>query len=198
MTDRTGVETGGFTFRPVTPETLGDLALFAETYGKFGYCSCMRWRLTSSEFRHSDKASRSQALLEAVTQGVPIGVLAYQGQAPVGWCSIAPRSSYAGLERYRAIPRVDEQPVWAVACFFVAASARRRGLTVGLLKAAVTYAEEQGAHTVEGYPVPSGARLYTYMGSPATFRAAGFSDVTPPGSARLVMRLTIAPETRHD
>jgi hypothetical protein len=56
------------------------------------------------------------------------------------------------------------------------------------LKAAVEYAGSQAAEIIEGYPVEPGARLYTYMGSPSIFRAAGFQDVTPPGRSRLVMR----------
>jgi hypothetical protein len=51
----------------------------------------------------------------------------------------------------------------------------------GLLKAAVEYARSQEAAVVEAYPVEPGSRLYTYMGSPWTFRRAGFHDVTPAG-----------------
>jgi hypothetical protein len=63
--------------------------------------------------------------------------------------------------------------------------------TLGLLKAAVDYAASQGAEIIEGYPVEPDARLYTYMGSPATFRAAGFQDVTPRGQSRAVMRYLV-------
>jgi hypothetical protein len=80
-----------------------------------------------------------------------------------------------------------------VTCFFVSARIRRSGATRGLLEAAVDYAATQGAAIVEGYPVEPGPRLYTYMGSPATFRAAGFRDVTPRGQARAVMRYFVKP-----
>lgn len=119
---------------------------------------------------------------------MPVGVLAYLEEEPVGWCSVAPRESYAALERYRALPRIDDLPVWSVVCFFVTPRIRRQKATLGLLKAAVAYARSQGATIIEGYPVDPGAKLYTYMGSPATFRAAGFREVTPPGQARRVMR----------
>jgi hypothetical protein len=56
------------------------------------------------------------------------------------------------------------------------------------LQAAVDYAGSQRAEIIEGYPVEPGPRLYTYMGSPAAFRAAGFQDVTPHGQSRRVMR----------
>jgi hypothetical protein len=148
----------------------------------------MRWRMRSSTFSRSTKEERADALERLVQEGTPIGVLAYLGQEPVGWCSIAPRACYEGLERYRALPRIDDRPVWSVACFFVSARIRRTGATLGLLKAAVDYAGSQQAEIIEGYPVEPGPRLYTYMGSPSTFRAAGFQDVTPRGQSRKVMR----------
>jgi GNAT superfamily N-acetyltransferase len=177
-----------FQFHPVTPERLPDLARFSTEHGKFRYCSCMRWRMTSTEFRRSTKEDRVAALAGLVQQGTPIGVLASAERKPIAWCSIAPRESYRALERYRALPRIDDLPVWSVVCFSVDRRFRRRGLTQGLLRAAVHYARSQGAHIIEGYPVKPGARSYTYMGSPETFRRAGFRDVTPEGQERLVMR----------
>jgi GNAT superfamily N-acetyltransferase len=179
---------GPLTFHAVTSERLDDLRRFSEAHGKFRYCSCMRWRLTSTDYKRSTKASRIANLDQLVCQTVPIGVLAYQGTTPVGWCSIAPRETYAALERFRALPRLDDAPVWSVVCFVVDRQFRNAQVTLGLLKAATEYAKAAGAAIVEGYPVDPGARLYTYMGSPGTFRRAGFHDVTPPGQTRIVMR----------
>ncbi len=67
---------------------------------------------------------------------------------------------------------------------------------LGLLGAAVEYAHAQGAAVMEGYPVEPGARLYAYMGAPATFAQAGFADVTLAGQERRVMRYVIAGEDR--
>lgn len=181
-----------FTFHPVTQERLPDLARFSERHGTFRYCSCMRWRLRSADYQRSTREGRIAALDDLVCQGTPVGVLAYLDGVPVGWCSIAPRETYAALERYRALPRLDDTPVWSVVCFFVDSHVRRQGVTLGLLQAAVAYARAEGAIVIEGYPVEPGPRLYTYMGSPATFRAAGFQDVTPPGQSRLVMRYIVA------
>jgi GNAT superfamily N-acetyltransferase len=181
-------------FHAVTPERLQDLQCFMERHGKFRYCACMRWRMRSTEFSRSTKDDRAGALLGLAREGAPIGVLAYLDEEPVGWCAIAPRESYAALERYRALLRIDDRPVWSVTCFFVSSRARRAGLTLGLLKAAVDYARSQGAEIVEGYPVEPGPRLYTYMGSPSTFRAAGFRDVTPRDQARTIMRYLLKPD----
>ena len=181
-------------YHPVTPERLPDLARFSARHGKFRYCSCLRWRLTSSEYQHATKEQRVATLEDLIRQGMPVGVLAYQAGEPIGWCSIAPRETYRALERYRALPRLDGEPVWSVVCFFVDRLNRRQGVTRGLLRAAVEYARTQGATIIEGYPVEPGSRLYTYMGSPETFRQAGFSEVTPAGQARQVMRLVVSLE----
>lgn len=180
-------------FHPLTVERLADLARFTERRGsagngRFAYCSCMRWRLASGRFRSSTPAERQESLRQLVQDGVPVGILGYLAGEPVGWCSVAPRSTYAALERHRGLPRLDQAPVWAVVCFFVNRRARGHGLTLGLLSAAVDYALSGGATVVEGYPVGPGGGLYRYMGSPSIFRLAGFRDVTPSGQARRVVR----------
>jgi GNAT superfamily N-acetyltransferase len=194
---RRQVEAEPLHFHPVTTSRLPDLRRFAAEHGKFGWCSCMRWRMTSTEFHGSTRAGRASKLKAMVAAGMPVGVLAYRGDDPVGWCSIAPRETYQGLERYRALPRLDEQPVWSVVCFYVDRRERRSGITLGLVKAAVAYAQSLGAGIIEAYPVEPGARLYTYMGSPSTFRKAGFRDVTPRGQARRVMRYLSAATKRE-
>lgn len=174
-------------FRPVTPGRLADLESFSLAHGKFRYCSCMRWRLRSTEFQHSSKDHRVRELARRVKQGEPVGVLAYRDGEPIGWCSVAPRTCYEGLERFAKLAPVDSETVWSVVCFLVDSRARGHGLTLGLLRAAVRYARSQGARAVEGYPVPWG-ELYGYMGTPETFRRAGFRDITRAGRARLVYR----------
>jgi GNAT superfamily N-acetyltransferase len=174
---------------------LQDLARFSEDHGKFRYCSCMRWRMKSTDYQRSTKESRVEALNDLVRQGTPVGVLAYQDGEPVGWCSIAPRESYAALERYRALPRIDDAHVWSVVCFFIDRRVRRHGFALGLLREAVEYARTQGAEVVEGYPVEPGPRSYTYMGSPETFLRAGFRDVPNPRAGRRIMRYVVSDES---
>ena len=117
--------------------------------------------MTSTDYHRSTRESRVAALEEFVRQGTPVGVLAYVEGNPVDWCSIAPRDTYAALERYQTLPRVDDVPVWSVVCFFVDRRVRRQGVTLGLLKAAVERARSHRAEVVEGYPVEPSSRLYT-------------------------------------
>jgi L-amino acid N-acyltransferase YncA len=172
----------------VTAARLDDLRRFSEGHGKFRYCSCMRWRLASTAFQKSTKEERIERLEKLVEEKVPVGVLAYLNGEPVGWCSVAPRETYDALARSKTLATTDGESVWSVVCFFIDNKVRRRGLTTGLLKAAVKYAVSKGAKIVEGYPVERGARLYTYMGSPSAFKAAGFKEIERPPGQRPVYR----------
>ena len=178
------------TFKPISAEQQPLLDRFCNAHGKFRYCACMRWRMTSTEFRQSSKQTRVQALNDLVQAGTQIGVLAVRDDVPVGWCSVAPKTEYRRLQRYKPLRPIDDQFAWAVVCFFIAASDRRQGLPGKLLMAARDYALSEGATIVEGYPVDPGSASYTWMGSPALFRAAGFEDATPPNSERMTMRFT--------
>ena len=181
-------------FLPVTQQaTAGDLERFSAAYGTFRWCSCQRWRLRSTPFREAGKEGRVAALAGQVAAGEPVGVLAYdgdeadEGKRPVGWCSIAPRESYAAVLASRVIPQLPGERVWSVVCFFVAPPARRRGLRTELLDAACGYAAESGAAVIEAYPSPDG-KAYRYMGTRALYRAAGFEEVPGPPEGRPVMR----------
>jgi len=179
-------------FHPVTAERLPDLQRFSDQHGKFRYCSCMRWRMKSTDYQRSTKESRIVAMEDLVRNGTPVGILAYQDGEPVGWCSVAPRETYAALERYGALPRIDNADgVWSVVCFFLDRRVRGQGATLGLLREAVEYARSQGAKIVEGYPVERGQHLYTYMGPPTAFEHAGFHDVKNPRGDRQIVRLDV-------
>ena len=128
---------------------------------------------------------RKEALHRLVQARTPIRVLGYINGEPVGWCSIAPRETYAALERSRIVKRTDDQPVWAVVCFFLDRSVRGQDFTLKLLQAAIQFARAQGARTVEGYPMEHPARCYRWRGSPALFRRAGFREAGQPSGGRL-------------
>lgn len=184
-------------FHPVTPDRWDDLVRLFEGHGNPGYCWCMRWRLSSGEFRKLDSAGRKEAMRTAVRSGAPVGILGYIEGNPVGWCSVSPRESYSRLERSTTIQRIDARNTWSVICFYLDRGFRRQGLTVEFLRAAVGYARSQGAEVVEGYPVEpeldeegnwQPARSYRFMGYVSSFLKAGFQDVTPQGSPRQIVR----------
>ena len=111
------------------------------------------------------------------------GLLAYDGQEPVGWVAVAPRSELTRIVRSRAAPLVDDVPVWVIPCVTVSKAHRGRGIAVALIKAAVAYAGEQGAPAVEAYPRADGERTgddNVYFGTETMFRRAGFEVAREP------------------
>jgi GNAT superfamily N-acetyltransferase len=179
---------------PVTTARLDDLERFSQAHGRFRHCSCMRWRTSGADYQILGPQGRAAALAERVRAGQPVGVLAYLGGEPVGWCSVAPRESYIAVTRSRAIPTIEGQRVWSVVCFFLDPAVRGSKVRPRLLEAAVDYAAGSGAHIVEAYPWPGGAS-YFYMGPRELYASAGFHDVPVPDGARPVMRRELVPET---
>ncbi len=179
-------------FEPVTPGRWGDLEKLFGPRGCSG-CWCMWWRLRRSDFYKLSAQARKNRFHKLVESGSVPGILAYVDGEPAGWCSIAPRQTYAALEHSRNFKPVDSLPVWSVTCFFIAKQHRHAGLMDRLLNAAVEYARQSGAAIVEGYPArereqPSDANLY--MGPLSVFRAAGFQTVRE--EPRVIVRRTVA------
>jgi GNAT superfamily N-acetyltransferase len=160
--------------RPVTSENWQDFERLFEARGGPHYCFCTPYR-----FRDAHEMSDIQkktGMRRLVTDGTPIGVLAYEGEEPVGWCSIAPRETYVKLARSRTMPRVtpSETSTWTVLCFFVPRTHRGRGLTRALLRGAIAYARERGATVIEGYPFDTAGISSTHRGHSSIFKAARF------------------------
>ena len=178
---------GDLHFRALTDKSLADLFTLMEGHRIFASCACMKCRLRPDRFDPLSPRQRREALRACVHQGSAVGVLAYDHDAPVAWCSVAPRKNYAALSASRSLAPLDDAEVWSVSCFWVKPALRRRGVASALLRAAVDYARSQGARIVEGYPVSQGHPDHR-MGSAGIFRRAGFRDVTPPGRRRTIMR----------
>ena len=127
-----------------------------------------------------------------VQKGEPVGVIAFDGGSPAGWCAVAPREKYVRLQKSRALKPVDDKPVWCVSCFFIGKKYRGQGLSVKLLKAAVDYAAGFGATIIEGYPVePKNARMpdvFAWTGILSSYTKAGFVEEKRHSPSRPIVR----------
>ena len=168
------VADGKIAVRPVTIESWKDFVGLFEIKGSPHYCWCTPYRLRDA--RHLDHAEKKSLMKGLVADEIPIGVLAFEGDEPIGWCSIAPRETYVRLERARTMPRMTPvaSSTWTVLCFFVPRSRRKRGVTQALLEGAVAYARDHGAQIVEGYPFDTAGISSTHRGHSHVFEAAGF------------------------
>jgi GNAT superfamily N-acetyltransferase len=100
----------------------------------------------------------------------------------VGWVSLGPREVYERLAFSKVLAPLDDTPVWSIVCFVVGRRSRGQGVAGALLGAAMDYATEQGATTLEAYPVEvaEGERIPSanaFRGTLAMFERAGFQVV---------------------
>jgi GNAT superfamily N-acetyltransferase len=185
------------TFKPLTVSQWDDfVALFGER-GACGGCWCMLWRLTRKQFEAQKGELNKQAMQTIVDSGEIPGILAFDGAKAVGWCAIAPRSTYSALSRSRILQPVDDRPCWSVACLFIEKAYRKKGVSSKLLLAATDYAKAEGAIVVEGYPVePKSDKnippAFAWTGISKAFIRAGFKEVARRSPTRPIMRIELS------
>jgi GNAT superfamily N-acetyltransferase len=190
--------------QPATADRWNDLVtVFGRRGADPSWCWC---QLFLRSGRHESSASgpvrdKREALRHEITHAaVPPGLIAYDGNHPVGWTRVGPRSGFPGVTGNRALAKVltEDPGVWWVTCFAVDSRHRRSGIGSALLKSAAEFAREHGATAVEGHPVDvadlrtarvGGSAIYT--GTVAMFSAAGFAEVARTYPTRPVMRLLL-------
>ena len=167
----------------MTADRWDDLvSLFGEN-GAYANCWCMWWRTTAATFDQGvkDRGAGNRAAMKAlVAEGREPGLLAYRGREPVGWISVAPRSEFGRVERSPVLKPVDDEPAWAVVCFYIDKRHRGEGVGRALLDAAVEHVRRKGGRLVEGYPVHPDDRTTSasaYTGVVSMFEASGFKQV---------------------
>lgn len=170
---------------------------FEELFGPNGACAgcwCMFWKLRGKAYEEARGLETRQMHKSIVDSGIATGLLAYWHGDVVGWIAVEPREAYPKLAHSRVLKPIDDQSVWSVTCFFVAKTARRKGVTVALLKAAVEHVRKQGGKIVEGYPVETLNDMpapFIFTGTAAAFRQAGFQEVARRAPTRPVFRFFI-------
>ena len=155
--------------------------LFGKT-GADGGCWCMYWRLSQKEYSAGDRWRNKRLLKSLIEDDKPIGLMAYLGDEPVGWCGLSPRKDFERLERSRVFKRVDDKPVWSLVCFFIHSEHQRKGIATALLSSAVEFVSKQDAPALESYPIlewgPKVTRSTAFTGTVEMFERAGFHKVS--------------------
>jgi GNAT superfamily N-acetyltransferase len=181
-------------YKPIKRNLWTDLEELFGLNGACGGCWCMFWKLRGKAYDEAKGYTARQMHKSVVDSGAVTGLLAYSNGEVVGWVAVEPRTSYEKLAHSRALKPVDDQPVWSVTCFFVAKSHRRKGVAVGLLKAAVEYVKRQGGKIVEGYPVDAKddkPAPFVFTGTASAYQQAGFNEVARNTPTRPIFRYVI-------
>ncbi|MDQ7992182.1 MAG: GNAT family N-acetyltransferase [Propionicimonas sp.] len=162
-------------------------------------CWCLSYRVPGRENQALQRQARGDRVRELCTENPPPGVLAYDGDEPVGWAAVHRRAD-TSFARNRRIPHVDDLDVWSVWCIRVRPGHRGEGISHSLLAGAVEFARSHRAPAVEGYPVDNRGRkvdlTMAYVGTRRLFEQAGFTpaaatDSVLNGFPRVLMRLAL-------
>ncbi|MFC4014207.1 GNAT family N-acetyltransferase [Nonomuraea purpurea] len=153
----------------------------------------MHWRLSIAEWMEGKGEGNKQAMRRLAQREPVPGVVVYDNDTPVAWCSLGPRSSFPRLERSPLLANLDDGPVCAITCILVQRKHRGSGLLSPILEAVCAYAASAGYTTAEGYPVEprAGKRAgadTAMTGIASAFLDAGFSEVARPRGDRPIMR----------
>jgi GNAT superfamily N-acetyltransferase len=182
--------------KPLTPERWGDLeAVFrARGCSVARGCWCMFYRRSGETPppRGMTRAQANRAALKRLAGAdPPAGLIAYDGDTPVGWVSLGPREDYRKLERSPVMKPVDDARVWSIVCFVVPGEHRRKGVARALLAGAIAYARKRRVKLLEAYPVDRRAESpddALWFGTKSMFDDAGFVEVARRRPQRPVVR----------
>jgi GNAT superfamily N-acetyltransferase len=166
-------------------------AVFGER-GVARRCFCMHWRRPDGGFPETgDNRDRFADVVDRCER--PPGLLGYIGERPVGWVQVGPREDFPTVYRSRLLKPVDEVESWSINCFVVAPGHRKRGVAHGLLAAAIEFAKDESAASIEAYPVdgPRSSTVDYFTGVLSMFEQHGFVEVARRNETRPIVRLPL-------
>lgn len=176
--------------RPLTPSLWPALEALFGKGGASNGCWCMYWRIGPG-YHKRPREKNKRAFQRIVKRGPPPGLLAFDGNRPVGWCQLTPREDLSWLNHKPRLRPLDDLPVWAVSCFYIRRGYRRRGVMTALIVEALKAAKRANAPALEAYPVDTalpGSTSNVFPGTASAFRRLGFRTVARRQPSRPVMR----------
>ncbi len=150
-------------------------------------CHCQFWHFAGDKNGWIERCAlapeknRDALREELAHEEKPIGVVAYDGAALVGWLRLNRRATLPKLlatSVYRDLGA--DHDAASIACVLVAEEARQKGVARALIVEAIAAAREHGCREVEAYPHRATFRLSdheAWRGPHELFAALGFREV---------------------
>ena len=163
---------------PMESSRRGDFLRLHSAENGCDRCFCVAWWVPTWEGWGDRTAEENRRLRESLwDRSVWDGYLLYVDGEPAGWCQAIERDR---LVKPAADFHLDEDKgTWAIGCFLIAPSHRRRGHAAYLLDAGLRDLPTRGARRIEAYP-KRGADLDAeelWNGPESLLRSRGFRVV---------------------
>ena len=181
----------------LTAENFSSLDALFGTSRECGLCWCMNHRRRpENEVQGADARNALHALTR---EGKVQGMLAFHGEACVGWCAVDPLSEQPGHDYNFWKHAESDKDTWSIHCLFIHPDFRGKGISTSLIVESIALAKDQGAKRILAFPIPPEKRKHfpahdgEFSGRHSTFVKAGFKEDTRINDFYSVMSLDVAP-----
>lgn len=170
---------------PLAPERVEDFFTFFDhvafsDHPEWG-CGCYCCFFHATDAAVWDKRTpeeNSADAREMILTGKLRGLLAYNGDTPVGWLHYDLLTHLPGTKVFYGALATDAPDSAAIVCFTIAQHWRGQGVATRLMEAALADLRAQGAKRVEAYPVTEDdSAEHNYHGPLSLYRKFGFAVV---------------------
>lgn len=186
------------TIEPLTLDTWDAYARLIEKHnGVWGGCWCTWFHADDPDFPKKDTSGYDWKR-RMVELGIAHAALVFDGDEAIGWAEYGSPDELPRIyHRREYLAAETELPRYRVTCFFIDRDHRRSGVSGEALAGAVELIAAAGGGSVEGYPhdLPAGKKMsssFLYNATRSMFESQGFEYIRPLGTAKCVMRRTVA------
>ncbi len=185
------------TTKEVTPELWPGIEELFGNNGACGGCWCQAWKVEKGEsWKKIQGATAKKRFKKGILSGTTFGVVAFDGEKPIGWCNFGPRNSYPRLNRARTLQCEDAEIVWSIPCFFVKNGYRQKGVASAMLTHSIRILKKKKVKIAEGYPSKPDKEgnyipAFSWTGTISLFEKAGFTTAGNPDGGKRRVRLQL-------
>ncbi len=118
-TNPDGGALSGMSYSLLDNSNWNDFEVVMEKNGVSGGCWCAWDRMRRSLFSKTGAENHKSVTRHYVDVGKPVGIITYENQAPMGWCSVGLIEDFPGIMYSRALKPESPEGKWCITCLFI-------------------------------------------------------------------------------